>query len=402
MALTHIALMRAKPEDKSYKLTDSDALYVLVTPAGAKLWRMNYRQLGRQKTLYIGSWPEVGIAAARTARDEARRQLAAGIDPALQKQNEIATAKLLAVNTFRAVAEEWLVKIELDGRASVTIEKITWLLGFAYPLIGHLPIAEITPQQALGVLRKVEASGRYESARRMRSILSRVFRYAIATARADRDAARDLHGALIVPKVTHYAAITDPAAVGSLLRAIETYSGQASTAIALQLAPHVFVRPGELRSAEWTEFDQNLTLWSIPGVKMKMRRPHRVPLSHQVKSLIERLRIFTGDGKYLFPSLRSGDRPMSENTMNGALRRLGYSSTEMTPHGFRAMASTLLNEMSLWNPDAIERQLAHLDHSAVRQTYARGEYWEERVRMMQHWSDYLGNLRAARARTGRE
>jgi integrase len=253
----------------------------------------------------------------------------------------------------------------------------------------------------LAALRKVEGSGRYESARRMRSVISRVFRYGIATARANRDVAADLRGALVAPKSRHLAAITSPREAGALMRAIEGYSGHAITLLALKMTPHVFVRPGELRKAEWNEFDINNKVWSIPAEKMKMRRPHRVPLSKQVMAILEELDALTGDGKYLFPSFRSRWRPMSENSINGALRRLGYSQEQMTAHGFRALAATLLNEMGIWSADAIERQLAHQE-TGVRRAYARGEYWDERVRMMQHWSDYLETLRdGAQVITGR-
>lgn len=402
MPLTHLSIANAKAKAKEYKLTDSDALYLAVRPSGAKLWRMNYRHLGRQKTLYFGAWPEVGIAAARAKRDAARVQLASDLDPASEKKRARVSARIAANNSFKAVAEEWLVKNEKEGRAPITLEKIRWLLRIAYPMIGSLPISKITAQEALAVLRKMEGNGRYESARRMRSVLSRVFRYGIATARTDRDVARDLRGALITPKVTHLAAITTPREAGALLRTIDGYSGHEITAMALKISPHVFLRPGELRKAEWTEIDTHAALWSLPAEKMKMRRPHRVPLSRQVLTLLEDLRALTGHGRYLFPSSRSPRHPMSENTVNAALRRLGFKQDEMTAHGFRAMAATLLNEMGLWNPDAIEKQLAHLDGSMVRRAYTRGEYWEERVRMMQHWSDHIDKLRGgAKIITGR-
>lgn len=326
-------------------------------------------------------------------RDEARRKLAAGLDPVAEKKADRLAQQIAAANTFKAVAEEWVSKNEREGRAPVTLDKIRWLLGMAYPMIGDRPVSAISPQEVLMVLRKVEANGRYESARRMRSVLGRVFRYAIATARAERDAASDLRGALITPKVKHLAAITNAKEAGALMRAIEGYTGHEITAVALRLSPHVFVRPGELRKAEWSEIDLARGIWSLPAEKMKMRRPHRVPLSRQVVELLRELHKLTGDGKYLFPSFRSAAQPMSENTINAALRRLGYAQTEMTAHGFRAMAATLLNEMGIWNPDAIEKQLAHLDGSQVRRAYTRGEYWDERVRMMQHWSDHLEQLR---------
>jgi len=393
IALNPIQITNAKPRDKAYKLADADGLYLAVQTNGTKLWRMNYRYLGRQKTLYFGAWPEVGIAMARQQRAVAREQIAAGLDPAAEKRSETLARKVAADNTFKTIAEEWVVKNEREGRAPITLDKIRWLLGMAYPMIGSFPVSKISPQEVLAVLRKVEATGRYESARRMRSVLSRVFRYAIATARADRDVAADLRGALITPKVRHLAAITTPKEAGALLRAIDGYTGHEITAIALRLSPHLFVRPGELRKAEWEEIDTQDAVWSLPAEKMKMRRPHRVPLSQQALALLEDLRLLTGDGRDLFPSFRSPRQCMSENTINAALRRLGYSQEEMTAHGFRAMAATLLNEMGIWNPDAIEKQLAHLDTSMVRRAYTRGEYWDERVRMMQHWSDYLDQLR---------
>jgi integrase len=393
MGLTHIQISNAKPQSNPYKLPDSDALYLVVQPSSAKLWRMNYRYLGRQKTLHFGQWPAVGIAAAREKRDEAKKQLVAGLDPATEKRVTMLARKVAADENFKTIAEEWVTKNEREGLAPVTLEKIRWLLCMAYPMIGGRPISEITPLEALAVLRKVEATGRYESARRMRSVLSRVFRYAIATARANRDVAADLRGAIATPKVRHLAAITTPTEAGGLMRAIAAYDGHEITGIALRLSPHLFVRPGELRRAEWSEIDLAAAIWSLPAEKMKMRRPHRVPLSRQVVAMLEQLHNLTGDGQYLFPSFRSEKRCMSENTVNAALRRLGYSTDEMTAHGFRAMAATLLNEMGIWNPDAIEKQLAHLDISMVRRAYTRGEYWDERVRMLQHWSDYLDGLR---------
>lgn len=364
--LTHLKIAAAKPSARPHNLSDSQGLYLCVKPNGSKLWRMSYRYCGRQKTLHFGAWPDVSISAARLGREEARKQLAAGMDPAAEKRVAMLARKVAADNTFKTIAEEWVAKNEREGRAPVTLDKIRWLLGMAYPMIGTLPISQISPQEALAVLRKVEATGRYESARRMRSVLSRVFRYGIATARTDRDVAADLRGALITPKVTHLAAITTPKEAGALLRAIDGYTGHEITAIALRLSPHLFVRPGELRKAEWTEIDTRGAVWSLSAEKMKMRRPHRVSLSRQVLGMFEELYELTGHGRYLFPSFRSSRQCMSENTVNAALRRLGYSQDEMTAHGFRAMAAMLLNEMGLWNPDAIERQLAHLDTSMVR------------------------------------
>lgn len=335
----------------------------------------------------------MSLADARVRRGEAKKKIADGIDPALEKKRARIAAKYAAANTFEAVAEEWLVKCERDSLAPVTVDKIRWLLAKAYPLIGTIPIAQITPHEALAVLRKVEATGAYESARRMRSVLSRVFRYGVATVRCDKDVAADLRGAIAVPKVKHFAAITKPSEVGSLLRAIDGYSGHKVTVMAMRLSPHVLLRPGELRQAEWTDIDFYEATWFIPAERMKMRRPHRVPLSRQVVAMLKELHEHTHWWKYLFPCLGKPRKAMSENAVNQGLRKLGYTTDQMTAHGFRAMAATLLNEMGEWNPDAIERQLAHVDTNQVRRAYARGEYWDERVVMMQHWSDYLDQLR---------
>lgn len=393
MPLTVIGIKNAKPRAKPYKLTDSAALYLLVKPNGSKLWRMNYAHLKKHKTLAFGAWPEVSLARAREKRDRARSLIADGIDPGEEARLKRMRAVEQEENTFKSVAEEWFVKNEKEGRAPTTLRKIRWLLDKAYPTLGHRPIAKISAQEILFVLRKVESKGHYESARRMRSVLSRVLRYGIATARANRDVAADLRGALITPQVSHFAAITTSEKAAELLRAIEGYSGHVISCYALKLSPHLFVRPGELRKAEWCEFDFERAIWSIPAKKMKMGRPHKVPLSRQVLKLIGRLRMHSGDSPLLLPSFYRPGRPISENTVNLALRRLGFGRDEMTAHGFRAMAATLLNEMGIWNPDAIERQLAHMENNGVRRAYTRGEYWDERVRMMQHWSDYLDQLR---------
>jgi integrase len=402
MALTAIAIKAAKGRDKPYKLADSGGLHLLVLPTGRRYWRMHYRFVGKQKSLAFGVWPDVDLAGARARRDEARRLLASGRDPSDQAKLDKIAASVAAANTFKAVAEEWYLKAEKEGLAPATLNKIRWLLDFAYPSFGNRPIAEIQPHELLTVLRKFESKGKHESAKRLRSTCGQVFRYAIATARANRDISADLKGALASVKVTHRAAITTPAKVGSLLRVIEGYEGHPITLAALRLLPHVFVRPGELRHAEWAEFDLEGAVWTIPAHKTKMRRPHAVPLSRQALAIIGSLETDARLSPLLFPSLRSAKRPMSENTINAALRRLGYAQDEMTGHGFRAMASTLLNESGKWHPDAIERQLAHADGNKVRRAYTRGAYWEERVRMMQHWSDYLDQLRdGAAILTGR-
>ncbi|MDF2640231.1 MAG: integrase [Novosphingobium lindaniclasticum] len=383
----------AKPRDRDYKLSDGGGLYLLVRSGGAKLWRFNYRFFDKHRTLAFGAWPDVSLVDARARRDEARRLLAAGVDPSHQQKVDAAKARLEENDTFKTVALEWLAKNEREGLAEITLSKMKWLLDKAYPRIGTRPVAKITAQEVLAVLRAVEEAGHYESARRLRSVLSRVFRYAIATTRAERDPASDLRGALTVPKSKHLAAITTPNRAGDLMRAIERFSGHVVTLYALRLSAHLFVRPGELRKAEWTEFDFERGVWNVPAEKMKKRRPHRVPLSSQVVGLFEELWEHTGHGGYCFPSVRTGKRPMSENTVIGALRALGFPQDEMSAHGFRAMAATLLNESGRFNPDAIERQLAHMENNGVRRAYTRGEYWSERVSLMQYWSDELERLR---------
>lgn len=393
MSLTDVAVRTAKPKSKAYRLFDGNGLFLLVTTKGQRYWRYQYRYGGRRKLLALGVYPDVSLAEAREAHRSARKAVVRGEDPAhLRKLEKIAGADS-ASNTFRVIAEEWLAKQEREGRAPATIKKNRWLLEFAYPIIGDRPIRDISAPEVLIVLRKVENRGTYETARRLRSTCGIVFRYAVATARAETDPTFALQGALTTPKVTHRAAIIDPAGAGALLRAIDGFDGQPATQAALKLAPHVFVRPGELRTAEWQEFDLEQALWTIPAAKTKMRRVQKVPLSRQSLQILENIRELTGNGALVFPGVGNRRRPLSENTLNAALRRLGYDKTEMTTHGFRAMAASLLNEMGTWNPDAIERQLGHVEANDVRRAYARAEFWDERVQMMQHWSDFLDGLK---------
>jgi integrase len=391
--LTHVQITASKPKAKPYALSDANGLFLIVKTNGSKLWSFRYRYRGRQKTLHCGHWPAVSLADARVRRDEARRQVAAGLDPAQLKQEARANAKIAAANTFEAIAEEWFQKCVDEALAPITLRKIRWLLEIAHESLKARPVTEIMPPDCLAVLRKLEGTGRRESARRMRSVLGRVFRYAIHTGRATSNPASELRGAIAAPIVTHISAITKAGDVGGLMRRIDGYQGHAVTVFALRISPHVFVRPGELRSWEWEEIDWKNAFWDIPPEKMKRRLPLRVPLSRQVQAMILELWEITGSGKYLFPSFRTADRPMSENTINAALRALGYGPDEMTAHGFRSMADSLLNEAGLFNSDAIERQLAHQDKNPVRRVYARGEFWAERVRMMQYWSDYLDERR---------
>jgi integrase len=392
--LTALSVKRAKPRDKPYKLSDRDGLYLFVKPSGTRYWRLNYRFAGQQRTISFGRWPEVSLADARERLIKARRQLSDGIDPSEQVKLDKIKASIAQADTFKAVSDEWLEKVGLEARAPMTIRKYEWQLGMVMPSLGRRPITQITPHEVLLALKRIERTKRYYTACSVRATCSQVFRYAIATARAERDVCADLRGALVTPKVVHRAAITTPREVGALMRSLEDYDGHPIIRVALRLLPHVFVRPGELRHAEWKEFDFEREVWTISDHKMKMGRPHAVPLSRQAIAIVRELEHDEALSPYLFHSLRATDRPMSDNTINAALRRLGYAKDEMTAHGFRAMAATLLNEMGIWNPDAIERQLAHAEANSVRRAYTRGQYWDERVRMMQHWSDYLDELRS--------
>jgi integrase len=394
MALTDFAIRSARPSSKPQKLADGGNMYLLVSPAGGKLWRVNYRFLGKQKTVSLGIYPEVTLAMARERLLDTKKLLASGRDPAVQAKLAKITRSVAAANTFNVVADEYLAKFEREGRAEATVTKARWLIDFARSDIGMRPISEILPMEVLEVLRKVERRGRLHTAGRLRSTISCVFRYAIATARATQDPTYALRGALTSPKTRPRAAITSPEALGGLLRAIDGFDGQPTTRAALKLLALLFPRPGELRFSEWKEFDLDAAEWSIPAEHTKMRRPHRVPLSPQAVGILRDLRHITGRGNLVFPSVRTVREPFSENTLNAALRRLGYSKEEMTSHGFRATASTLLNESGQWHPDAIERQLAHVEANDVRRAYARGEYWKERVTMATWWADHLDQLRS--------
>ena len=396
MALTDVAIRNAKPGAKATKLADGGGMFLLITPAGGKLWRLKYRVDGREKLLAIGIYPEISLGEARRRREEARELIALGKDPSREKQREKVRARIEAADTFAAICKEYCEKRRRDGTkgwAPATAIRSEYLLSLVVGSIGRLAIGEIEPADVLTAIRRIEGKGKLESARRSLQLAGAVFRYAVATARLASDPTRDLRGALTAPTVTHYGAITEAKKVGALLRAIDEYEGSGITKLALQISPHVFVRPGELRHAEWGEIDLDGALWIIPAGKMKMRKAHHVPLSAQAVALFREVQAVTGPNGYVFPSVRTRTRPMSENTINAGLRRLGYATDEMTAHGFRAMASTLLNESGKWNPDAIERALAHGDTDKVRAAYHRGAHWKERVEMAQWWSDYLDQLR---------
>jgi integrase len=392
--LTDAKLRALRPRDSLYRVADAQGLAVEVPPVGALRWRFRYRFEGKAKMLSLGTYPTISLAQARQRRDAARATLAQGVDPSAERQatKQAKTQESLPVATFRAVAEQWMARQDV---AAVTLYKARWMLEtFLYPDLGERPIAEITPRELLDTLRKVEDRGLLDTARRTRVKAGQVFRYAVLEGLAESDPTASLRGALKQPRVKHHAAVVEPTKVGELLRAIDGFTGQYVTLCALKLAPLVFVRPGELRQAEWSEFDLDEAMWRIPGERMKMKAPHLVPLSTQAVSLLRELREFTGHGRYVFPGLRTASRPMSENTVNAALRRLGYSTDEMTGHGFRTLAATRLNELG-WNPDAIERQLAHAESNKVRDAYTHAaQYLDERKRMMQAWADYLDGLRA--------
>ncbi|MDI7775592.1 integrase arm-type DNA-binding domain-containing protein [Asticcacaulis sp. EMRT-3] len=392
MPLSDTAIRSAKPGAKPYKLSDGNSLYLLVMKNGSRLWQVRYRFDSKENVLSLGQYPHVTLKTARQKRDEAKELLARGIDPNADKKRKVVEAAVAAGNTFDTVAQEFIDLKVRDGLSDATTIKLKWFRSQLEKDIGGRPIAEIEPLEILAALRKIEKKGNYETSKRTRAFADRVFRYAIITGRAKTNPANGLGDALISGKVRHHAALIAPKAVGDLLRAIEAYDGSILTKLALNMLAHVFVRPGELRHAEWAEFDLKRKVWLIPAAKMKMRADHAVPLSTQVLALLEPCAKFKTASKYLFPSFMSGLKPMSENTLNTALRRMGYTNDEMTSHGFRSTASTLLNESGKWSPDAIERALAHKDSNTIRGIYHRGAHWDERVQMMQWWSDYLEQL----------
>ena len=396
MPLTDIVIRSLVHGLKPIKKADERGLFLLLQPSGGKLWRFKFRFNGKEKKLALGRYPDVSLKEARRRRDEARQTLAMGVDPGAEKKQRILEFALSTANSLQLVGNEYLEKMVRDGREAVTINKSRWLLGLFEPSVLNRPVADLTPAELLRAIRVIEAQGHFETARRMRSLASRIFRYAVATSRATSDPTALLRGALVAPKVKHHSAIIEPKAVGKLLAAMDEFDGYPLTKLALQLTPLVFVRPGELRKAEWSELDLDAAIWKIPAEKMKMREPHSVPLSLQALDILRRASVLGPHQKYVFSSLHTGARPMSENTINVALRRLGFSGKEMTAHGFRTMASTLLNESGLWSADAIERALAHDDSGTVRGTYHRGQHWDERVRMAQWWADYLDQLKLVR------
>lgn len=391
--LSDLQVRKASAPEKPRKLSDGGGMFLLVVPTGSKLWRLKYRFEGKEKLLALGAYPAVSLAEARGRREDARRKLAIGVDPGEERRQARAAraASVAAAETFEVVARRWMDRQDV---AEVTASKNRWIFEqFLFPSIGSRPVGEVTARELLDSLRAIESAGMLETAKRAKIKAGQVFRFAIIEGLTDNDPSASLRGALKAPKPKHHAAVVDPVQMGQLLRAIDGFAGQMVTHAALRLAPLVFVRPGELRQAEWSEFDLAGSVWRIPAHRMKMKAAHLVPLSAQAVAILHDLHALTGAGRYVFPGLRSWARPMSENTINAALRRLGYSGDEMTGHGFRSMAATRLNEMG-WNADAIERQLAHAQSNKVREAYTHAaQYLDERRRMMQAWADYLDGVR---------
>ncbi|MES2404922.1 MAG: integrase arm-type DNA-binding domain-containing protein [Pseudomonadota bacterium] len=399
--LTALATRKAEPRHKPYKLAAGGGLYLEVMPTGAKYWRWKYRYGGKEKRIALGVFPEISLARAGELRDEARAQLRGGIDPASQRKLDKLAGHLAAENSFEAIAREWLDTRSGEWMPDQSTKVRAWLENHVFPWIGDKPVAELEAPEVLSMLRRLVKRGTLNTAGRIRETVSAIFRYAIATGRAKRDPAADLRDALPKADARNFAAIIEPKEVAELLRAIDGYQGHPVTLAALRLAPLLFQRPGELRAMEWSEVDLDEAEWRIPSSHRKLRKaakenprtpPHIVPLASQAVAILRELQRLTGNGPLVFPGVRTRHRPMSENTVNAALRRLGYTTEQMTGHGFRHMASTRLNELG-WNPDAIERQLSHRDRDSIRGTYNLAQYMDERQRMMQAWADYLDALK---------
>jgi integrase len=393
MTLTATAVQKAKPTAKIQRLFDAGGLYLEIAPSGGKWWRLKYRHAGKEKRLSLGVYPETSLANAREKRDEARKLLATGVDPSENRKATRAATVERAANSFEAVAREWHASKSASWDADHAGRLLDRMEKDLFPWIGSRPIAEVSPAELLATLKRIVDRGAVETAHRALQYSGKVFRFAIASRRADRNPAADLREALPSFKETHRAAITDPQAIGALLRAIDGYEGSFVVRCALKLAPLTFVRPGELRNAEWAEFDLDKAEWNIPAAKMKMRQAHQVPLASQAVAVLRELHALTGHRRYVFPSPRGGDRPMSNNGVLSALRRMGFAKDEMSGHGFRAMARTVLDEVLNFRTDYIEHQLAHAVRDPNGRAYNRTAHLPERRKMMQAWSDYLDTLK---------
>jgi integrase len=392
MSLSQFAIQNARAKEKPYKLSDGDGLHLLVQPNGSKLWRFRYRFAGRENMLTFGPFPATSLADARSKRDEARKLIAAGSDPSVKRKLDKIAAATATQNTFGAVAAEYLVNLEAQGAAEATKSKNRWMLeDLAAPLAGR-PIAEIVPAEILDLLKRIEKSGRRETAHRLRGVMGSVFRYAVVTLRATSDPTVVLRGALLSPNVQHRAAITDEKQLGGLLRSVDEYDGWPTIRAALQLLALTMTRPGDVRGMRRSEINFEKAMWRIPAGRMKMRRPHDVPLSAQALRILKDIWSLSDGGDLVLLSIRSVNKPLSENAMNSALRRMGYTKEDMTAHGFRSAASTILNERG-FNPDVIEAALAHQDENDIRRAYNRATYWPERVKLMEAWANMLDEFR---------
>ncbi|MEL4071765.1 integrase arm-type DNA-binding domain-containing protein [Ochrobactrum sp. GPK 3] len=396
MALTDIAIRNAKPTGKAYKLSDAYGLYLLVGPTGSRRWRYDYVFAGKRKTLALGSYPEVSLSDARKARDKAKHSISEGDDPLVQKKLAKIAAEVGRENSFSAISKEFLERLKdrQPPLSETTLDKKRWILeDIVCPEIGTRPVSEIKPAEVLVILQRLERAGKKETARRTRSTVSAVFRYAITTLRAEHDPTLVLRDAIMPPKVTHYAAIIDEREFGRLMVSIDEYNGGWITLkLALQFIAYTFCRPGEVRMAKWSEFDLAAKVWTIPAERMKMRRIHQVPLSKQVMAILSHLRELDPRSELVFPSLRTNKKPLSENAMNSALRRMGYTQEEMTSHGFRSSASSILNGRK-YDAALIEYQLSHLDEDTIRRIYNRAQFWEDRVNLMQRWANIVDTLK---------
>ena len=396
MPLSDTRLRQLKSKDKAYKVADGGGLIIHVMPNGSKLWRLRYRIHGKERVASFGAYPDVTLARARERRQEAKTLLAEGIDPVRKAKADKAERQAASEQTFSKIAAELVEKLRREGKSGATLSKKEWLLGMANEAFGDLPIRDVTPPMILQLLRRVEAKGHYETAMRLRSTIGQVSRYAIATARADHDPTYALRGAIIAPNVEHMAAATSWEDFARVVRAVWAYeSGAPATRAALKLMALLYPRPGELRFALWDEFDLEAATWTIPAARAKMRREHVKPLPAMAVEILRTLRYETGSNYRVFPSATARDKPISENTLNGALRRMGFAGDEHTSHGFRASASSLLNESGLWNEDAIEAELAHVGTNQVRRAYHRSRYWDERVRMADWWAGEIARLLSA-------
>jgi integrase len=391
MALSDFAVRSAKPKRKAYRLTDGDGLNLLVRPNGSKLWQLRYRFRGKENILSFGKYPIVSLADARRKRDGAKRLLSEDIDPAAQRKlDKIADAEA-ARTTFGLIAEEHLVNLEAKGLAESTMVKNRWMLNKLAAPLANRPIKDITPAEVLHLLKRIETSGRQETARKLRGALSSVFRYAIATLRAENDPTFPLRDALQAPKRTGRAAIIDEKEFGVLLRTLDEYTGWPTIVAAMKFQILTCTRPGEVRGTIRSEIDFENAIWRIPAERMKMRRPHEVPLSRQAITVLQDVWPLSEGAELVFPSVRSNVQQLSENAFNAALRRMGYTKDEVTAHGFRVTASTILNSRG-YDPDVIEAVLAHQDRNAIRRAYNRANYWEQRVELMREWADLLDAL----------